>query len=225
MPHGGPDARDAIGFDWWAQFLANRGYAVLQPNYRGSSGYGKAFTKAGALQWGLKMQDDISDGVAKLIADGVADPKRICIVGASYGGYAALAGATFTPDLYACAVSVAGIADLRVLVTETVPWGTTSETPMSMRLGLRYAGAKRLEDTSPLLHPDKVRCPILLMHGKYDTTVPIQHSEDMRDALINAGKSVQLVQFDSDDHYFTLAATRIQMLTELEKFLKQTIGN
>ena len=95
-----------------AQFLANRGYVVLQPNFRGSSGYGHKFTEAGLKQWGLKMQDDIADGVKKLIADGIADPKRICIVGASYGGYAALAGATFTPDLYACAASWAGVADL-----------------------------------------------------------------------------------------------------------------
>ncbi|HEX4861833.1 MAG TPA: prolyl oligopeptidase family serine peptidase, partial [Rhizomicrobium sp.] len=104
FPHGGPDARDEIGFDWWAQFMASRGYAVLQPNFRGSTGYGARFRSAGYGQWGRKMQEDISDGVKKLIADGIADPKRICIVGASYGGYAALAGATFTPDLYACAV-------------------------------------------------------------------------------------------------------------------------
>src|SRR6185437_12041582 len=112
FPHGGPDGRDEIGFDWWAQFMASRGYAVLQPNFRGSIGYGAAFRGAGFGQWGRKMQDDVSDGVKKMIADGIADPKRICIVGASYGGYAALAGATFTPELYACAVSYAGIADV-----------------------------------------------------------------------------------------------------------------
>jgi dipeptidyl aminopeptidase/acylaminoacyl peptidase len=225
MPHGGPDARDAIGFDWWAQFLANRGYAVLQPNYRGSSGYGRAFTKAGALQWGLKMQDDISDGVKQMIADGIADPKRICIVGASYGGYAALAGATLSPDLYACAVSVAGISDLRTLLSWEVPWGHAfDENFLRSRLGLRYADEKRLEQTSPLLHVDQVRCPILLMHGKNDTTVPVEQSQDMRKALTRAGKTVKYVQFDSDDHYFTLAATRIQMLTELERFLSANIG-
>ena len=116
MPHGGPELRDAMDFDWWAQFLANRGYVVLQPNFRGSAGYGYAFRKAGFHQWGLKMQDDITDGVNKLIADGIADPKRICIVGASYGGYAALAGAAFTPNLYACAVSYAGVSDLPKLL-------------------------------------------------------------------------------------------------------------
>jgi dipeptidyl aminopeptidase/acylaminoacyl peptidase len=110
LPHGGPRARDEMAFDWQAQFLANRGYAVMQPNFRGSSGYGRRFEEAGYGQWGLKMQDDITDGVRKLIADGIADPKRICIVGGSYGGYAALAGAAFTPDLYACAVSWAGIS-------------------------------------------------------------------------------------------------------------------
>ena len=112
MPHGGPNERDMIGFDWWAQFLANRGYAVFQPNYRGSMGYGLKFKAAGDLQWGRKMQDDITDGVKKLIEDGTVDPRRICIVGASYGGYAALAGAAFSPDLYACAVSFAGVSDL-----------------------------------------------------------------------------------------------------------------
>src|SRR5262249_10639386 len=116
MPHGGPDARDSLGFDWFAQFLANRGYAVLQPNYRGSSRYCRGLPEAGPQQWGLKMQDDISDGVKKLIADGIADPKRVCIVGASYGGYAALSGATKTPELYACAASLAGISDLGELL-------------------------------------------------------------------------------------------------------------
>ena len=119
MPHGGPDARDMLGFDWMGQFFASRGYAVFQPNYRGSSGYGHKFTEAGLHQWGLKMQDDITDGVKKLIADGIVDPRRVCIVGGSYGGYAALAGATFTPDLYACAVSFAGVSDLpKMLQTE-----------------------------------------------------------------------------------------------------------
>lgn len=120
MPHGGPDDRDEMGFDWMAQFLANRGYAVLQPNYRSSSGYGHKFTEAGLHQWGLTMQDDISDGVKKMIADGIADPKRVCIVGASYGGYAALAGAAFTPDLYACAASWAGVSDLPVAIHAAV---------------------------------------------------------------------------------------------------------
>jgi dipeptidyl aminopeptidase/acylaminoacyl peptidase len=228
MPHGGPDARDWLRFDWWVQFLANRGYAVFQPNFRGSKGYGRAFTDAGLHQWGLKMQDDITDGVKKLIADGVADPKRICIVGASYGGYAALAGATFTPDLYSCAVSFAGIGDLdRMLAWWGARRGTINTSDASFwisRVGDPSEDADRIAATSPALHADQVKIPILLMHGANDTTVPIEQSEIERDALERAGKKVEFVKFDTDDHYFSLAATRIGMLTELQKFLHDNIG-
>ena len=228
LPHGGPDARDRIGFDWWAQFLASRGYAVLQPNYRGSKGYGRAFDAAGFHQWGLKMQDDISDGVKKLVADGIADPKRVCIVGASYGGYAALAGATFSPELYACAVSISGVSDLAQWMHNVrVAAGDRSQS-MSFwlsRIGSRDEDEARLEATSPALHADQVRVPILLMHGKLDTTVPYSQSEEERDALRRAGKSVQFVTFANDDHYMRLGETRIQMLTALEQFLRANIGN
>ncbi len=228
MPHGGPDARDMIHFDWWAQFLANRGYAVFQPNYRGSKGYGKAFNEAGHHQWGLKMQDDITDGVKKLISDGIADPKRICIVGASYGGYAALAGATFTPDIYSCAVSIAGVSNLsEMLADERRIYGPNSGA-MSFwesRIGSRSEDSARLDATSPALHADQVRIPILLMHGKLDTTVPFSQSEEEQNALQRAGKKVDLVTFANDDHYLSLAETRIQMLTALEAFLKANIGN
>ena len=228
MPHGGPDLRDRIAFDWWAQFLANRGYAVFQPNFRGSKGYGRAFDAAGFHEWGLKMQDDISDGVKKLIADGVVDPKRVCIVGASYGGYAALAGATFTPELYACAASVSGISNLGQMMTdERSAHGGKSQT-MSFwisRIGSRADDETRLDATSPSLHADRVRAPVLLMHGKLDTTVPFAQSEEERDALQRAGKPVELVTFDGDDHYMSLAATRIKMLSTLERFLAANIGN
>ena len=228
MPHGGPDGRDGVRFDWWAQFLANRGYAVFQPNFRGSKGYGKAFNDAGHKQWGLKMQDDITDGVKKLIADGIADPKRICIVGASYGGYAALAGATFTPDLYACAVSVSGPSDLaRMLVAERAAYGEHSQTVSfwHSRIGDESADAAQLNATSPALHADQVHIPVLLMHGKLDTTVPIAQSEEERDALRKAGKAVEFVTFEGDDHYLNLAEDRILMLRTLETFLKAHIGH
>ena len=227
MPHGGPDSRDSIGFDWWAQFLANRGYVVFQPNFRGSSGYGRKFTEAGLHQWGLKMQDDISDGVAKLIAGGIADPKRICIVGGSYGGYAALAGAAFTPDLYACAASIAGISDLpKVLSAERVDYGKDSRAVSFWysRIGSSYDDGSQLRATSPALHADRVKCPILLMHGEGDTTVRIEQSEEMASALRSAGKDVRFVRFPGDDHYLNLADTRIKMLTELENFLAAHIG-
>lgn len=230
MPHGGPDSRDALGFDWWAQFLANRGYVVLQPNYRGSSGYGQEFTNAGLHQWGLKMQDDISDGVKKMIADGIADPKRICIVGGSYGGYAALAGAAFSPDLYACAVSFAGISDLpRILgYDRRRANGNPDSEEVSFwisRIGSPYDDSDMLRATSPARHADQVKCPILLMHGEGDTTVPIEQSEFMEAALKDAGKNVQFIRFLGEDHYFTFADTRVRMLKELEKFLAANIGS
>jgi dipeptidyl aminopeptidase/acylaminoacyl peptidase len=120
MPHGGPEARDYPVFDWWAQAFASRGYVVLQPNFRGSTGYGAAFLRAGYGEWGRKMQSDISDGLAFLVDAGIADPGRACIVGASYGGYAALAGVTLQKGLYRCAVSVAGISDLQKMVATDV---------------------------------------------------------------------------------------------------------
>ncbi|HXC55895.1 MAG TPA: S9 family peptidase [Rhizomicrobium sp.] len=227
MPHGGPDARDRMQFDWWVQFLANRGYAVFQPNFRGSTGYGHAFDAAGFHQWGLKMQDDISDGVKKLIADGVVDPKRICIVGASYGGYAALAGATFTPELYACAASFAGVSDLGgMMAMETRRNGSNSQTLSfwTSRIGSASDDSVRLDATSPAQHAGQVRAPILLMHGKLDTTVPFLQSEEERDALTRAGKKVEFVAMEGDDHYLSLAETRIQMLRTLEAFLKENIG-
>ena len=225
MPHGGPDSRDAIGFDWWAQFMANRGYAVLQPNFRGSSGYGSKFTGAGLHQWGLKMQDDITDGVKKLIADGIADPKRICIVGASYGGYAALAGATFTPDLYACAISFAGVSDLpAMMLSERTRNGKDSDVISfwQSRIG---DDTGQQQATSPALHAAQVKCPILLLHGDGDTTVPISQSETEEAALKAAGKSVRFVRLEGDDHYLRLAATRVQLLKEVETFVSANIGN
>ena len=228
MPHGGPYARDGLGFDWWAQYLANRGYAVLQPNYRGSSGYGDAFTQAGSRQWGLKMQDDISDGVKKTIADGIADPKRVCIVGASYGGYAALAGAAFTPDLYACAVAVAGVSDLpRMLKADYEDYGALSQLMsfQTVRVGSLDDDRKQLDATSPALHADQVKCPILLIHGEGDTTVPIVQSEIMERALKQANKPVTLVRMPKIDHYLSTSAARMTVLTETAGFLDKYIGH
>lgn len=226
FPHGGPEARDSLEFNWWAQFMANRGYAVLQPNFRGSYGFGYQFRKAGFRQWGLKMQDDITDGVNKLIADGIADPKRICIVGASYGGYAALVGATTTPDLYACVVSVAGISDLpKFLTTEEYDSGAHSKTMsyLHSRVGEETAP---LRATSPASHADQVRVPVLLMHGESDWTVRIDQSVAMDKALKAAGKKVRFVRFPgNEDHYLESTETRVLMLKELEQFLKENIGN
>lgn len=228
MPHGGPEARDTPGFDWWAQFMANRGYAVLQPQYRGSTGMGRKFIEAGFKQWGRKMQDDITDGVNKLVADGTADPKRVCIVGASYGGYAALAGAALTPDLYACAISFAGISDLHKLVAaarEDYGLDSNSAKYRESRIGNPFTDRQKLEDTSPAMQAAKVRAPILLIHGANDFTVPVEQSDEMNAALVAAGKTVRYIKLPGEDHYMSDADTRMRVLQETEAFLGQHIGN
>jgi dipeptidyl aminopeptidase/acylaminoacyl peptidase len=228
FPHGGPMARDAMTFNPETQFFANRGYAVFQPNFRGSSGYGKKFMEAGFGQWGLKMQDDVTDGVKKLIADGIVDPKRICIVGESYGGYAALAGAAFTPDLYACAAGWAGVYDLRsFLSTRAKEYGRDSEMieSWSRFIGDRWSDSDKLDMASPAKNADKIKIPVLLMHGEDDATVRIDQSETMDRALRRAGKNVNFIAIPKETHYMETSATRIRWLSELEKFLKANIGD
>lgn len=224
LPHGGPEARDMMGFDWWAQFLASRGYAVLQPNFRGSSGYGWKFVHAGDGEWAGKVQFDMQDGVHKLIADGIADPKRICIVGGSYGGYMALAGATFSPDLYACAISYAGLSDLNRMVDMGTSFESESNSVWKRRIGADVDSHK-LDSQSPANFADQVKIPILLLHSDKDTTVPIQQSEIEQRALERAGKQVQFVKLSGDDHYLEFADTRIQFLREIETFLAAHIGD
>jgi dipeptidyl aminopeptidase/acylaminoacyl peptidase len=227
-PHGGPWDRDKIQFDWWPQFMASRGYAVLQPNFRSSTGYGSSFRDAGDGQWAGKVQDDITDGVKKLIADGIADPKRICIVGWSYGGYAALAGATFHSDLYACAISYAGPADLARMLDDEAKYHGDHSAALAFwsgRMGAHRSDGDKLAAMSPASHADQVKAPILLIHSTNDVTVLLDQSQVEESALKSAGKSVEFVQLDGDDHYLTLAATRIQLLKEVEKFLSAHIGN
>jgi len=224
MPHGGPEARDYRGFDWWAQAFASQGYAVFQPNFRGSDGFGRAFRDAGYGQWGRKMQTDISDGVAELTRQGLVDPKRACIVGASYGGYAALAGVTVQQGLYRCAVAVAGIGDLNGFLT----WSDQKfgvETPAlryeRLFLGVRSNGDPALRDISPQHLAARADAPILLIHGKDDTVVPINQSLDLRDALKGAGKSVELVELTGEDHWLSSPATRVQTLAASVAFVEK----
>jgi dipeptidyl aminopeptidase/acylaminoacyl peptidase len=225
FPHGGPAVRDAPGFDWWAQAMASRGYAVLQVNYRGSEGLGRSFVEAGFGQWGRKMQTDLSDGVRYLAAQDVIDPKRVCIVGASYGGYAALAGATLDPGVYRCAVDVSGPAEL----AKFVAWGKAragDEGVAGQRYWLRYMGVTalndpRLEAISPADLADKVTIPILIVHGKDDTVVPFEQSQLMADALARAGKPYQLVVLNHEDHWLSRGDTRLQMLQATMDFLQK----
>jgi acetyl esterase/lipase len=217
LPHGGPEARDYIDFDWQAQALASRGYAVLQPNFRGSSDYGAAFTNAGHGQWGRKMQTDLSDGVRELVKQGVVDPKRVAIVGASYGGYAALAGATLDAGVYRCAVSIAGVADLEYFTRfEKRKYGHMSSAAAYWK---DYLGDGSYADISPLRQAAHAYCPILLIHGKDDTVVPFYQSEEMEKALKAAGKTVEFVPFEGQDHWELNEASRISMMKDIVAFL------
>lgn len=226
MPHGGPELRDTVGFDPWAQSIANAGYLVFQPNFRGSGGYGRAFAAAGHRQWGRRMQDDLTDGVKALIADGTVDPKRVCIVGASYGGYAALAGGAFTPELYKCVVSIAGVSNLRDTVREARYRGreTSDFRYWVSRVGHADNDRAELEAWSPVKHAAKFQAPVLLIHGKWDWIVPPDHSRRMDEALREAGKSSTLVIIDYADHSFEGPPIQFQVLSEVRKFLKQYLG-
>lgn len=214
MPHGGPAMRDSEEFDWWAQFLADRGYAVIQPNYRGSTGYGTAFLDAGDGEWGLKMQDDLNDAVAHLAAEGIADPKRVCIVGASYGGYAALRAAQRDGEKYRCAVSYAGVADLSHLAR----FDSRSLYGNSARAYLKEK-APDFRSVSPIHFPGAFSAPVLLVHGKKDLRVPVAQSRDMAAKLRKAGKPVDYVEQDLADHHFSRQEDRVQFLRLLEAFL------
>ena len=222
LPHGGPAARSDQRFDYWSSFYAARGYAVYEPNFRGSSGYGRQFREAGHREWGRKMQDDISEGVRKLIADGVANADRICIVGASYGGYAALAGATLTPELYACAVSVNGVSSIPTMIASQTDQGRYKEDAWEREIGLRNSDF--LRDVSPYDQAAKARAPILLIHGKDDTVVPIGQSRLMRNALREAGKEYEYVELDGEDHWLSASETRIETLRRSIDFIDRHIG-
>lgn len=221
MPHGGPEARDDYEFDYFVQFLATRGYAVLQPQFRGSTGFGDAHRLAGYGQWGGRMQDDVTDGVKALIAKGMVDPKRVCILGGSYGGYAALAGATFTPELYACAVSINGVSDLPAMLGEAKLGGDESWALNYWRDHIGSVHDPKVADRSPSRHADKVRAPILLLHGTSDSVVPITQSETMARELTKAGKPVTFVRLDGEDHWLSGGATRTKVLEEVDRFLAQ----
>ena len=216
LPHGGPQARDVEGWDWMVQFLAWRGYAVVQPNYRGSTGFGKKFLEAGEGQWGLKMQDDLNDAVSHLAAQGVIDPKRVCIMGASYGGYAAMRAAQRDGDKFKCAISYAGVSDLaRMSIYDS-----------RFLYGREYSAhlkeqAPDYAAVSPLRGPAQFSTPILIMHGKLDLRVPVAQSREMADRLKTAGKPHRYVEQPLGDHHFTRQADRLQFLQEVEAFLAQ----
>lgn len=219
LPHGGPAAYDKIEFDWLAQFLASRGYLVLQPNFRGSTGFGEQHTLAGRGQWGRAMNDDLHDGVAALVRMGAVDEERVCIVGASYGGYAALAAGAFEADRYRCVAAIAPVADLEMMIRHAEEvFGRQARTVDYWK---EQVGDERgaLRAISPVHHAESFTAPVLLVHGKDDTVVPIRQSAAMEKALQQAGKDVELVRIKGGDHWMSRAATRRATLRAVEEFL------
>jgi dipeptidyl aminopeptidase/acylaminoacyl peptidase len=224
--HGGPQVRDRWQWNEEVQLLASRGYVVFQPQFRGSTGFGRKFEEAGYRQWGRAMQDDITDGVKHLVARKIADPNRICIYGASYGGYAALWGVVSTPELYKCGISFAGVSDLAAMASHSFMDDSTKVTRQihRARIGDPEADRAWLEEVSPLRHAAQVRVPLLIAHGEADTRVLPSQSTKMVDALRSLGKPVEWMSFPQESHGFFLARDQLNYSNAVLAFLKRHIG-
>ena len=223
-PHGGPWARDYWTYNPEVQFLANRGYAVLQMNFRTSTGYGKEFWEAGFKQWGLKIQDDISDGVTWLIKEGIADPKRVGIYGGSFGGYATLAGLTFTPELYACGVDYVGVANLFTFIKTFPPYWEPLRKMVYEMLGDPEKDKELYEKASPLFHAGNIRVPVLVAQGANDPRVNKNESDQMVEALKVKGIDVEYMVKDNEGHGFLLEENRFDFYRAMERFLGKHLG-
>jgi len=224
LPHGGPEAHDTYGFDWMAQFFASRGYVVLQPQFRGSDGFGYDHLVAGQGEWGGMMQTDIDDGVAFLIDAGVANPERVCIVGASYGGYAALAAGAFSPHLYKCVAAIAPVTDLpRKMRRARAEHGGDDWVLdyWESLYGAEMSEKDTLRSISPVYHAEAFAAPVLLIHGEKDTVVDIDQSRAMHKALRKADKDVEFVRLKGEDHWLTQEQTRIEALQTVAAFIDE----
>jgi dipeptidyl aminopeptidase/acylaminoacyl peptidase len=217
-PHGGPWARDVWGYNPEVQLLANRGYCVLQLNFRGSTGYGRTFWEASFGQWGLKMQDDVTDGVRWLVEQGIADPKRVAIYGASYGGYATLAGVTFTPDLYAAAVDYVGVSNLFTFLQTIPPYWKPMLDKMYAMVGDPQKDKARLEATSPALHADRIRTPLFIAQGARDPRVNKDESDQVVAALRRRGVDVRYMVKDNEGHGFQNEENQLDFYAAMESF-------
>jgi dipeptidyl aminopeptidase/acylaminoacyl peptidase len=220
-PHGGPWARDVWGYNPEVQFLANRGYAVLQVNFRGSVGYGRAFWEKSFRQWGKAMQDDITDGVRYVIKEGIADPKRVAIYGGSYGGYAALAGLAFTPELYACGVDYVGVSNLFTFLKTIPPYWKPMLDMFYEMVGHPEKDKESLTAASPVLHADNIRVPLLIAQGAQDPRVNVDESNQMVAALQKHGVPVEYIVKDNEGHGFHNEENRFEFYEAMEKFLEK----
>ena len=226
MPHGGPWARDSWGFDPYTQMLANRGYAVLQMNFRGSTGFGKKFLDAGNNEWGQKMQDDITWGVKHLVSEGIADPKRVGILGGSYGGYAALAGVAFTPDVYAASVAIVPPSNLETLLESIPPYWEGFRNIFYKRMGNPNTpeGLAQMRRQSPLFSADKIRTPLMVVQGANDPRVVQRESDQIVIALRDRNFPVEYILADDEGHGFARPVNNMAMLAAAEKFLAKHLG-
>ena len=230
LVHGGPYVRGkSWGWDPQVQFLASRGYAVLEPEYRGSTGFGARHFRAGWKQWGLKMQDDIADGTRWAAAQGYADPKRVCIAGASYGGYATLMGLINDPDLYKCGIDWAGVTDINLLYDGH--WNFTSDLPdgwkqygMPSLVGDQVKDAEQLKATSPLLQAARIKQPLLLAYGGADQRVPLPHGTKFYNAVKETNPDVEWIEYEEEGHGWALPKNRVDFWSRVEKFLDKHIG-
>ncbi|WP_052481013.1 alpha/beta hydrolase family protein [Gilvimarinus agarilyticus] len=228
LPHGGPETYDRLGFDWLAQAFAASGYLVLQPQFRGSSGFGLDHIVAGRGEWGRKMQDDLTDSLAYFAKAGLVDDSRVCIVGGSYGGYAALVGVSMTPGLYRCAVSINGVSDLNEMLDEDRSKAGDDHWVISYFEQSIANGEYTKEDLaaiSPVNHAKAVKVPVLLIHGEDDEVVSVDQSDEMYDALKDEGKQVTFLELKNENHYLMQGETRTKALAHVLKFLQQNLSN
>ena len=222
--HGGPQARDVWGFNPEAQWFANRGYLCIQVNYRGSTGYGKAFVAAGDREWGGKMHDDLLDAVGYVVAQGWADPDRIAIYGGSYGGYAALVGAAFTPDVFRCAVDIVGPSNLRTLLETIPPYWAPLKAQLYKRVGNPDTDEEFLWSRSPLSRVHDIRIPLLIAQGANDPRVKQAESEQIVAALADAGIDYEYMLFPDEGHGFAKPENRLKFYAAAERFLAKYLG-
>lgn len=221
IAHGGPWARDVWGYDPEAQFLANRGYAVMHMNFRGSTGYGRKFWEASFKEWGRTMQDDVTDGVKYAIAQGIADPKRVAIYGGSYGGYCTLAGLAFTPELYACGVDYVGVSNLFTFIKIIPPYWKPMLDMLYEMVGNPETDKELLAAASPALHADNIRAPLLIAQGAQDPRVNIEESNQMVAALNKHGIDVEYIIKDNEGHGFHNEENRFEFYEAMERFLEK----